>query len=187
MPTTATQSDTRLRTSGILAEFETDDAIIQAARSVRDAGYTRWDCHTPFPVHGLDAAMGVRATVLPWIILGAGLAGVLAATLMQWWMNAVDYQFVVSGKPLWSLPANVPIMFEVMVLFSGLTAFGAVFALNGLPSYYKPQFRSVRFRRVTDDRYFVWVDARDPKFGEAETFLAGLGSSHVETVREVIE
>ncbi len=183
----ATQPRAQVKEAGVLAEFDTDEAIMEAATKVRDAGFTRWDCHTPFPVHGLDGAMGIRQTILPWLVLGAGLTGVCAACLMQWWMNAVDYQFVVSGKPMWSLPANVPIMFEVMVLFSGLTAFGAMFALNGLPLWYKPQFRSERFRRVTDDKFFVWVDARDPKYGEATAFLSGLGSNHVETVKEVIE
>lgn len=187
MHSAAVKRSPEVRAAGILAEFETDDAIIDAAVKVRDAGYTRWDCHTPYPVHGLDGAMGVRQTILPWIVLCAGLTGVAAACLMQWWMNAVDYQFVVSGKPLWSLPANVPIMFEVMVLFSGLTAFGAMFGLNGLPLFYRPQFRSERFRRVTDDRFFVWVDSRDPKFGDAEAFLATLGSTHVETVKEVVQ
>ena len=175
-----------VRTAGVLAEFGSDDQILTAAAKVRDAGYTRWDCHTPFPVHGLDGAMGVRPTILPWIVLGAGLTGVLAATLMQWWMNAVNYPFMISGKPLWSIPANVPIMFEVMVLFSGITAFGSVFALSGLPLFYRPQFRSARFRRVTDDKFFVWIDARDPRFNEAASFLSGLGSSHVETIREVL-
>ena len=171
---------------GILAEYSDPAVLIEACKKVRDAGFKKWDTYTPFPVHGLDGAMGVRPTILPWIVLGAGLSGVLAAALMQWWMNAINYPFVVSGKPLWSIPANVPIMFEVMVLFSGITAFGSVFALCGLPLFYRPQFRSERFRRVTDDKFFVWIDARDPRFSEAEGFLKQLGSSHVETIREVL-
>lgn len=187
MSSAAPKTPTReVRVAGVLAEFETDDAIMDAAAKVRDAGFTRWDCHTPYPVHGLDGAMGIRMTILPWIVLGAGLTGVIAACLMQWWMNAIDYRFEISGKPYWSLPANVPVMFEVMVLFSGITAFGAMFALNGLPKFYQPQFRSERFRRVTDDKFFVWVDRRDPNFDRAESFLTGLGSTHVETVTEVL-
>lgn len=175
---------TEVRVAGVLAEFENEDQLLKAATSMRDAGYSLWDCHTPYPVHGMDDAMGIRPTILPWLVLGAGLSGALLATLMQWWMNAVDYPFLISGKPFWSLPANVPIIFECMVLLAGITAFGATLALNGLPCFYRPIFRSERFRRVTDDRFFVWVDRRDSRFDQAEKRLRDLGAAHVETVKE---
>lgn len=184
--TTQSPPRTEVRAAGVLAEFDDEHQLLKAAAGMRDSGYSLWDCHTPYPVHGMDGAMGIRPTILPWLVLGAGLSGVLLATLMQWWMNAVDYPFLISGKPMWSLPANVPIIFEVMVLLSGITAFSAMLALNGLPRFYRPIFRSERFRRVTDDKFFVWVDQRDSRFAQAEARLKELGAGYVETVREEV-
>jgi hypothetical protein len=154
----------RPRPFGVLAEFDTADRLVRAARVVRDGGYRRWDCHTPFPVHGLAAAMGMRDTRLPWVVLGAGVAGAGIAILMQWWMNAVDYPLNVSGKPLFSLPAQIPIAFEVTILFSALAAFFGMFAFNGLPRFHHPVFTSERFRRATSDRFFIVIEASDPAF-----------------------
>ena len=106
----------------LLVEFDSAGALLTAAEQVRDAGYRRWDSHTPFPVHGMDDAMGIKGTQLPFIVLGGGLTGLTLATLMQWWMNAVDYPFMISGKPLFGIPANVPVMFELTVLFSAFAA-----------------------------------------------------------------
>lgn len=167
---------------GLLAEFETPLALVRAARQVRDEGFRNWDCYTPFPLHGLDRAMGLRDTRLPWVVLLCGATGTGAAVLMQWWMNAIDYPFLISGKPLFSLPAFVPIIFEVTVLFSALSAVASLFAFNKMPQFYHPVFRSERFRRVTDDRFFIGIEATDPKFDAARTeaLLRSLGSSHVE-------
>ena len=168
--------DTPIRTdegppelAGYLAEFVDVDSVMRAAEVVRDAGYTRWDVHSPFPVHGMDEAMGIRTTILPWLVLGGGLAGLGGALLMQWWMNAYDYGYMVSGKPLFSLPAFIPIMFEATVLIASLTAVFGMLFLNKLPMLYNPLFKSDRFRRVTNDRFFVVIDATDPKFDEIET------------------
>ncbi len=120
---------------GILAEFADPDTLVSAARSVREAGLKRWDSHSPFPVHGIDGAMGIRPTILPWLVLGAGITGALVALLMQWWTNTVDYPMNISGKPLFSLPANIPVTFELIILFSALTAFFGVLVLNGLPRF----------------------------------------------------
>jgi hypothetical protein len=155
--------------AGYLAEFVDVDSVMSAAEVVRDAGYTRWDVHSPFPVHGMDEAMGIRTTILPWLVLGGGLAGLGGALLMQWWMNAYDYGYMVSGKPLFSLPAFIPIMFEATVLIASLTAVFGMLFLNKLPMLYNPLFKSDRFRRVTNDRFFVVIDATDPKFDEIET------------------
>jgi hypothetical protein len=168
--------DTPIRTedgppelAGYLAEFADVDSVMSAAEIVRDAGYTRWDVHSPFPIHGMDEAMGIRQTILPWLVLGGGLAGLGGALLMQWWMNAYDYSYMISGKPLFSLPAFIPIMFECTVLLASLTAVFGMLLLNKLPLLYNPLFKSDRFRRVTDDRFFVVIDATDPKFDEIET------------------
>ncbi len=154
---------------GLLAEFDDAHALIHGAETMRDAGFTRWDCHTPFPVHGLNDAMGLRPTNLPYLAFIYGLGGLTVGLLMQWWMNAYDYQYMISGKPLWSVPANIPIAFEMTILFAALGTFLTMFILNGLPQYYHPVFTSERFKRASDDRFFISVDARDPKFDATET------------------
>lgn len=169
---------------GYLVEFENVDQILAAAREVRDEGYTHWDTHTPFPVHGLDGAMGIRRTSLPLFVFGGGLTGCALALLMQWWMNAINYPFVVSGKPFFSLPANIPIIFELTVLFSAFGAFFGMLMYNRLPEYYHPLFNSERFSRMTTDRFFLSVEAKDPKFDREKTraFLETLGGVAVEEV-----
>jgi hypothetical protein len=171
---------------GYLAEFPTVDAILAAAEACRDEGFTRWDCHTPFPVHGLDRAMGLRQTLLPWIALGGGVAGCLTGLGLQWFTNAFDYPFLVSGKPVFSFAVYIPVMFELTVLFSALACFVGMLALNDLPRLYHPVFRSARFARATDDRFFVSVDASDPRFDEVKTraFLEGLEPDQVERLEE---
>jgi hypothetical protein len=171
---------------GLLAEYESVDDILKAARAVRRAGFTRWDVHSPFPIHGIDYAMGIRPTILPWLVLGGGLTGLCTAIWLQWYCNAYDYPFLISGKPVWSFPANVPVMFELTVLFSALTAVFGMLGLNHLPQLYNPLFKSERFRRVTADRFFIVVDASDKKFGETETtrLLQDAGAKSIERVED---
>ena len=132
---------------GLLAEYDSPTAIISASKKIRDAGFSRWDTFTPFPVHGIDKAMGIKMTILPWIVLGAGLTGLASAILLQWWTNSYDYPWLISGKPMWSIPANVPIMFELTVLFSGLTALIGMLVLNNLPHPSHPLDFVKRFGR----------------------------------------
>jgi mono/diheme cytochrome c family protein len=154
---------------GLLAEYETPGELIVASRKIRDAGYTRWDTYTPFPLHGIDRAMGIKMTTLPWIVLCGGLTGLATATWLQWWTNAVNYPWIVSGKPFWSIPANVPIMFELTVLFSAFAAFFGMLMLNGLPHPSHPLDLKRRFSRSTDDRFFLLIEAADPQFDEDDT------------------
>ncbi|MEN8008452.1 MAG: DUF3341 domain-containing protein [Candidatus Krumholzibacteriota bacterium] len=174
---------------GLLVEFESPSLLMQAVEKVRDEGFKKWDVHTPFPVHGMDDAMGIRGTQLPFIVLGSGLTGLVLATLMQWWMNAVDYPFVISGKPLFGIPANVPVMFELTVLFSAFAAFFGMWILNGLPKLYHPLFTNRRFRRSTQDRFYIVIEAADPKFqlDKTRSFLDSLGGDVVEEVNESAE
>jgi len=170
----------------VLAEFADVDALLAAAEKVRDAGYKKFDCHSPFPVHGLDAAMGEKQSPLGWIVGMMAMLGGGGALLLQWWTSAVDYPLVISGKPLFSFPAFVPIIFELTVL---LSAFGAVFgmlALNKLPRLYHPIFNSDRFTAATDGGFFVSIEAEDPKFEveQVKQFLAAAGATHVEVVKE---
>jgi mono/diheme cytochrome c family protein len=154
---------------GILAEYDTPDQLVAAATKVRKAGFEKWDTYSPFPVHGIDAAMGIKMTILPWLTLGAGLTGLATAITMQWWMNAYDYPWLVSGKPIWSIPANVPIMFELTVLFSAITTLVGMLMLNGLPHPSHPLDLVKRFARVTDDKFFLLIQAADGKFDEQDT------------------
>jgi mono/diheme cytochrome c family protein len=172
---------------GVLAEYDGVIPLLAAAQKVRDGGYTCWDTYTPIPIHGLDEAMGVRRTRLPWVVFGAGLVGGLLALLMQWWMNAINYPYVVSGKPLFSLPAFVPILFEVTVLFSAITAFVGMLMFNKLPALYHGFLASRALAaRATTDRFFIGIEARDPRFdlAAAREMLESTGSLNVETVVE---
>jgi hypothetical protein len=171
---------------GVLAEFDDVTAVVKAARAVRRAGYMRFDVHSPFPIHGIDAAMGIKPTILPWLVLVMGLFGLGGAVLMQWWMNAWDYPFMISGKPTWSLPANVPVIFECTILCASYTAVFGMLGLNGLPMHYNPLFKIDRFRRATSDRFFLVIDATDEKFDEAKTtqLLQTLAAKAVERVED---
>lgn len=171
---------------GLLAEFQTTSALYHACEKVRDAGYTVWDAHTPFPVHGLDKAMGLKPTMLSWIVLVAGLGGTVFAIVAQWWLSAVDYPIIISGKPLFSWQAFIPITFEVMVISSVFAIVFGLFHLTRLPRLHHPLFSSARFERASDDRFFISIEASDPKFNREQThkLLETLGSSHVELIEE---
>jgi len=155
--------------AGYLAEFDTVDAILAAAEKVRDAGYRRWDTHSPFPIHGMDDAMGIRPTILPWIVATGGVLGLLGGLALQIFTNSIDYPFFISGKPLVSLPAFIPVVFECTIAGAAFTAVFGMLVLNKLPMLYNPLFKSERFRRVTNDRFFLVIDATDPNFDERET------------------
>jgi ActD protein len=172
----------------LLAEFETSDAVIGAALRVRDAGYESWDVHTPYPVHGMDAAMGLSDSRLGWIVLCAGLTGLLAAVAMMQWMNGYDYPLVIGGKPPEAYASMVPIMFELTVLLAAFAAtFGMLF-LNRLPRHHHPLFYSERFEACSNDKFFISIEADDQQFDPSATreFLQGLEPSHVELVEEMV-
>jgi hypothetical protein len=171
---------------GLLAEFDSVDDVVAAARAVRRAGFLRWDVHSPFPIHGIDFAMGIKPTILPWIVLIAGLTGLVGGLLLQWYTNAFNYPYFISGKPLFSLPAFIPVTFELTILFSALTAVFGMLILNRLPRLYNPLFKHERFRRVTNDRFFIYIDATDRKFNltETTTLLAEAGAVAVERVED---
>jgi mono/diheme cytochrome c family protein len=171
---------------GVLAEYDTPESIMAAARKVRDAGYRDWDTFTPFPVHGMDHAMGIKMTILPWITICGGLTGCATGVLAQWWMNGVDYPWIISGKPIWSLPANIPIVFELTVLFSVFSTLGGMLFLNRLPHPSHPLDLRRRFARVTDDKFFLLVQASDPKFDDERTRKL-IDSTHPVFVEEVPE
>ena len=169
---------------GLLAEFATPGELFHACEKVRDAGFTRWDAHTPFPVHGLDRAMGLRRSPLPWIALVMGLTGVGAGFALQWWVHTKAYPLVISGKPFFAWPAFVPVTFELGILFAALGAVFGMFALNRLPMHHHPLFQSKVFERSTDDTFFISIESWDPRFDPTATgkLLESLGARSVELV-----
>ncbi|NJL28412.1 MAG: DUF3341 domain-containing protein [Thermoanaerobaculia bacterium] len=178
------ESSSNPQTYGLLAEFATPEALVHACTEVRDAQYQHWDAHTPFPIHGLERAMGLRRSLVPLIVLTLGLSGAAVGMLMQWWVATQAYPLVISGKPLFSWPAFVPIMFECGVLGGALGAIFGFLGLARLPRHHHALFNSERFERVTDDAFFVSIEASDPRFDGEKTrrFLEQLGARHVEMV-----
>lgn len=180
----------------LLGEFRDVDALMGAAEKLRDAGFLRWDVHSPFPIHGMDRAMGVRPTILPWIALFHGLAGILLGLVLVWWTNATSipgvpselrgYTYLISGKPIFSLPANIPIIFELGILFAAFGTILGLLGLNKLPMLYNPLFQSAAFRGVTRDRFCIIVESGDSLFDEGlvrEVFHA-LDAVHIERIIE---
>lgn len=157
------------RTYGLVAEFDDAAAVTRAASAVRAAGHERFDVYSPFPIHGIERAMGVRPTRLPWIVLLCGLTGLSLALFFQWWTNAFDYPFKISGKPLFGVPANIPVTFEFTVLLSAFAAFFGMLVLNRLPEHHHALFDLARFRRATDDGFFLAIEADDPRYDPVRT------------------
>ena len=174
------------RTWGVVAQYDNTKDIYHAAERVRDAGFTRWDCNTPFAVHGLDRAMGIKPTILPWIVLTVGLSGFFFGILFEVWAMAYAYPVIVGGKPLFSIPAFVPVWYEFTVLSSCLTAFFGNWFLNRLPMLYYPAFKVPAFGRCTDDKFFIVIEARDPLFdlAKVKSMLKDTGAVLIEEVED---
>lgn len=167
----------------VLAEFKTPAEVYHAAEKVRDAGYKRWDVHTPFPIHGLEGAMGIQRTILPLISGSIGLGGAAVGLVLQWWITR-DYPIVVQGKPFVAWEPFTPVTFELGILHCAFATLIGMLALNGLPRWHHPIFNSERFLRSSDDRFFIAIDAADAKFepNSVRTLLQSAGSGHVELV-----
>ncbi len=159
------------KTYGLIAEFDTAAAILHAAEKVRDAGFRRWDVFTPFPVHGMDKAMGVKNSMVGWFSFIGGVTGYTGGMLMIWYMNAYDYAIPVGGKPMFS-PFSAALL-------------GMLF-LNRLPRLHHPLLKHQRFALATHDRFFIVIECDDPKYSETETrqLLAAAGSRQIEEVKE---
>ncbi len=172
------------KTWGLLAEFPNPAKLLEAAQKTRDAGYKEFETWSPFPVHGMDEAMGIGSSKVPWIVLAGGLLGMTTAVLLQWWSGAVEYPIVIGGKDLFSWEFALPVTFELSVLFSAFGAVFGMFILNKLPKPYHPLDRVPLFRRVTDDKFFLTIETRDPKFDmdASKAFLAELGGTNITVV-----
>lgn len=169
---------------GVMAEFDNPTDVVEAARRVHEEGYRRMDAYSPFPIEELSEAIGFHHTRLPIIVLIGGLIGLVGGYLMQYYLAAVNYPINVGGRPLHSWPSFIPITFETTVLCASLAAVFGMLALNGLPEPYHPVFNSPNFALATRDRFFIVIEARDPKFDleTTKSFLRSLGSREVTDV-----
>jgi hypothetical protein len=173
------------RVLGILAEFEDQDRLLDAARAARKDGYRGLDAFTPFPIEGMDEVLRIRDHRIGWMSVIGGFAGFFGMLLVQLYVNA-DFPLDVGGRPILAWPAFFVVDFEIMVLGAVLTPVIGMFYLDGLPQLYHPLFSTPRFSLASDDRFFLYIDAADPKFDREETrgFLRSLDPA---TVEEVIE
>src|ERR1700758_3993189 len=166
-----------------IAEFTTAAELYHAAEKVRDKGYRFWDVHSPFPIHGMNKAMGLGKSPLGYIIFCGGFLGFTTAVLLEFIPSSFLFPLVVHGKPVnfFTVPPFFPIMFELTVLISAFTAFFGVFILNRLPRLHHPLFDHEPFNRVTNDAFFLVIESVDPKFSETATreFLEGIGGKEI--------
>src|SRR5262245_7530920 len=173
-------------THGLIAEFDDPTSLVAATSSARAAGYRRMDAYSPFPIEELHDALGAGHTRLPLIVLIGGLVGCIGGYGLQYWASAIAYPLNVAGKPLHSWPAFIPVTFECTILGAALSAVLGMLALNGLPMPYHPVFNVPRFALASRNRFFLCIEARDPKFDIEETrrFLETLNPRDVTTVAD---
>ena len=166
---------------GLLAEFESATALLEAARRTRAAGYTRIDAYSPFPIHGLAEAIGFREHLVPKFVLAGGLTGALAGYGLEYWTQVIAYPLNIGGRPYHSWVSFIPPAFETTILFAAFTAVISMLVLNGLPRPYHPVFNAPRFHLASQERFFLAVEATDPRFdlGGTREFLQGLHAHEV--------
>ncbi len=171
---------------GIMAEFDTATELVDAARQVRDAGYTKTDAFSPFPLHEIDEALGIKRSILPYLILCGGLTGLFSGFALEYFVHVYDFPIIVGGRPHFSLPAFIPPAYELTILFSSFTAVFGMLFLNGLPRPYHPVFNVPRFALATREKFFLLIESEDDKYDEAETraFMETLGAQEVFDVEE---
>src|SRR5271154_2209857 len=169
---------------GVIGEFGDPHDLVHAGRKIREMGYTKLDAMTPFPVHGIDDALGIPYSKLGWIVITIGLCGTATAQLLIWYCGAVSDKFVIGGKPLFDITFSIPITFELTVLFSAFAAVIGMFALNGLPKLYHATFNYKNAHRASDDKFLLVIEADDPKFDPQKSaeHLRSVGAGDVEVV-----
>ena len=168
----------------VIAEFESTGSLLHAAEKIVEAGYKNFDCHSPFPIHGMDQAMKLKRSPMGYIIATMGALGMIGIVSLTYWSNVHGYQMVISGKPYFSWQAFVPVIFAITILLSAFGAFFGMLILNKLPQLFNPIFNSDQFAKVTNDGFFVIIQADDPIYDEAklQSFLASIGGKNVEVI-----
>lgn len=171
---------------GLLAEFDTPTQLVAAAEKVRDAGYKRTDAFSPFPIHEIDEALGIKRSILPFMVLGGGIVGLASGIALQWFVHVYDYPIIVGGRPYFSLPSFIPPSYELTILLAAFTAVFGMILLNGLPQPYHPVFNVPRFALASREKFFLLIETKDPQFDYEQTrsFLQGLGAQEVFDVEE---
>jgi len=171
---------------GLLAEFDTPTELVAAAERVRDAGYKKTDAFSPFPLHEIDEALGIKRSILPFMVLGGGIVGLLTGLVLQWFVHVYDYPIIVGGRPFFSLPSFIPPSYELTILFASFTAVLGMIFLNGLPQPYHPVFNVPRFALATREKFFLLIERKDPKFDYENTksFMQSLNPQEVFDVEE---
>lgn len=161
----------------VLTNFTDVNAVTHAAEKVRDAGYTDWDIYTPYAVHGLDKAMGVKRTILPYLSFGGGVAGLISAIGLIWWTSAVDYPMNIGGKPFFAFQYSIPVMFELTILVTALCTVFGMWHLNRIPTWYHPYQDDIGFQRAVNDTFVLAISGNDPRFtlDATTSFVTGLG------------
>ena len=179
-------SERRSQLFGVMGEFSTPENLLAATKKAREAGYKHVEAYTPFPVEGLSEAVGFKWTAVPLLTLMGGVGGGLTGFGLQYWVAAITYPINIGGRPLNSWPAFIPVTFELTVLGASIFAVFGMLALNKLPQPYHPVFNVDRFAQASTDKFFLCIEARDPKFDLAETskFLQSLHAQHVNEVKD---
>lgn len=167
-----------------MGTFDSPEALVEAGKKMYALGYRNLDAMTPFPVHGIDDAIGIPRSKIGWIAICAALLGVVTAQALIYYVGVINYPLVIGGKPLFDFTFTIPVTFELAVLFTGITTTIAIFALNGLPRLYHPSMNYRNAHRATDDRFLLLVECDDPKFHPQKTAedLRHAGASDVEVV-----
>jgi len=170
----------------IVAEFADPAALIQAAEQIRGAGYRDFDCHSPFPIHGMDAAMGIKRSKLGYIAAAFALTGFSGAVLLQWWASAKAFPLVISGKPFFSYQAFLPVTFALTVLLAAIASVIGMLVMNKLPRWHHPLFESALFRKAGDNGFLMTIESTDPQFDMERTrrFLESIGAIAIEEVTD---
>lgn len=171
---------------GLMAEFDTATELVDAARAVRDAGYRRTDAFSPFPIHEMDEALGIKRSILPVLVFFGGITGLLLGISLQVFVHFIDYPLNIGGRPFLSWISFVPPAYELTILLAGFTAVFGMLFLNGLPRPYHPVFNVPRFSLATREKFFLLIEATDEKYEYEGTksFLEGLNPQEVFDVEE---
>ena len=171
---------------GVLAEFANPAELLHAAQNLHDLGYRKFETWSPFPIHGMDDAMGLNGSKVPWLTLGGGLTGLSIGLLLQWWSGSVEYPLVIGGKPYFAWQFATPVTFELSILLSAFGTVFGMFGLNLMPRPYHPLDKVPGFKRVTDDKFFLSIEVSDPLFDleGTQNLLKELGGTELTVVEE---